>query len=95
MGCGCISYLVQRIRSARLRRKRSNRPEIGPPTDFRRVEFVLPISDTDDFSMDEKPTYNYRVVRPLPKSRTQKIKDEAQKLKYRMAEVGLRRRLWV
>ncbi|QKX58047.1 uncharacterized protein TRUGW13939_05167 [Talaromyces rugulosus] len=46
--CGCFSPVSQRVKALFQRREEPERIlEIGPPTNFRREEFTIPLSDED------------------------------------------------
>ncbi|PGH10846.1 hypothetical protein AJ79_05206 [Helicocarpus griseus UAMH5409] len=78
---GCFGVIAQWVKSLNPRRKDSRRLIIGPPTDFRRVEFTLPLYDKEDAMSDENPSESDTLYRV---SKREKLQQEAIKLKEKL-----------
>ncbi|PGH07018.1 hypothetical protein GX51_02058 [Blastomyces parvus] len=80
----CFGGLVPWIKSIHRRRQNtSKRLVIGPPTDFRRVEFTMAHYDKEDALSDETPSDSSALYRV---SKREKLYHEAKMLKERLAE---------
>ncbi|KAK2733984.1 hypothetical protein FQN55_003080 [Onygenales sp. PD_40] len=78
----CFGYFIQLVKSFHQRpQKASKRPVIGPPTDFRRVDFTLPLYDKEDAVSDDTPSDTDTLCKV---SRREKLKYEALRLRAKM-----------